>query len=111
LVDGRNWHGLHATNLSSHVRSQGASEIQGNVTDWCLSTITDGDLALCESNAIIEYILGKADRDGIDAKQMRPAAGTPERNDYIFWFHSSPGSFQLVMSLYLESYRLAFRGL
>jgi glutathione S-transferase len=30
---------------------------------------------------------------------MRPAAGTPERNDYIFWFHASPGSFQLVMSM------------
>jgi glutathione S-transferase len=36
-------------------------------------TITDGDLALCESNAIIEYILDKADRDGIDASCCRYA--------------------------------------
>jgi len=64
-------------------------------------TDTDGngrDLALCESNAIIEYLLDKAQAKGIDTKNLRPPAGAPERIDYLFWFHASPASFQAIMN-------------
>jgi len=63
-------------------------------------TITDGDFALSESNAIIEYILDKVEKEGNiqDTKDLRPVAGTSMRNDYLFWFHASASSFQLAMS-------------
>ena len=62
-------------------------------------TITEGDFALSESNAIIEYILDKAESDKKDTKELRPAAGSPMRNDFLFWFHTSGSSFQLAMSI------------
>ncbi len=56
--------------------------------------ITDGDLALSESNAIIEYILDKYG-DG----RLRPEPGTPERTSYLFWFHASQGSLQPLLTI------------
>ena len=60
-------------------------------------TITQGDFALSESNAIVEYILDRTDHD--TAKQMRPQLGSPERTNYLLWFHLIPGSLQSMLSL------------
>lgn len=49
--------------------------------------ITDGDIALAESNAIIDYILDKYANG-----RLRPEPGSPERTRYLFWFHASQGS-------------------
>ena len=49
--------------------------------------ITDGDLVLSESNAIIDYIL-----DGHPNSPLAPAAGHADRARHLFWFHASPGS-------------------
>jgi len=49
--------------------------------------ITDGDMALAESNAIIDYIL-----DRYPASPMRPSADAPHRGRHLFWFHASQGT-------------------
>ncbi|MEP3653921.1 MAG: glutathione S-transferase family protein [Litorimonas sp.] len=51
--------------------------------------VTDGTLALSESNAIIDYIVDKSDRP-----DLRPAADDPIRADYLFWFHTAQGTLQ-----------------
>lgn len=49
--------------------------------------LTDGELVLAESGAILEYLL---DRYG--EGRFRPSAGTPERIRYNFWLHYAEGS-------------------
>jgi glutathione S-transferase len=49
--------------------------------------ITDGDLTLAESGAIIEYL---GDRYG--QGRLLPAAGTPERLRCNYWLHYAEGS-------------------
>mgnify|MGYP003612752056 CR=1 FL=1 len=58
--------------------------------------LTDGELVLAESGAILEYLL---DRYG--EGRFRPAAGTPERIRYNFWMHFAEGSLMppLLISL------------
>ena len=51
--------------------------------------ITDGDVVLSESNAIIDYIVDQTDR-----ADLRPDIGNPLRADYLFWFHASQGTLQ-----------------
>lgn len=51
--------------------------------------ITDGNLALSESNAIIDYIVDRSSR-----ADLRPAADDPLRADYLFWFHTAQGTLQ-----------------
>ena len=63
--------------------------------------VTDGDLTIAESGAIIEYIVdryGKGD--------LVPASGTPERLRYTYWLHYAEGSAMplLVMRLIFEHY-------
>lgn len=61
--------------------------------------LTDGELTIAESGAIIEYII-----DGYDSeKQFRPAAGQPLL-DYRYWLHAAEGSLMplLVMRLVLN---------
>jgi len=58
-------------------------------------TITDGDMALAETNAIVDYILDKH-----PDQTLRPLPGTEERTRYLFWLHATQGSF---MPLLLES--------
>jgi len=54
--------------------------------------ITQGDVTLAESNAIIDFILDQYGKD-----RLRPKAGSPERADYLFWFHASQGSFMPLL--------------
>jgi len=55
--------------------------------------ITDGDVTLAETNAIIDYICDKHD-DG----RLRPAPGAANRVKYLFWFHTSQGSLQPLLT-------------
>ncbi len=55
--------------------------------------ITDGDLVLPETNAIVDYIL-----DTYGGGRLRPALGTAERGKYLFWFHAAQGSFQPLLT-------------
>jgi glutathione S-transferase len=54
--------------------------------------ITDGEVTVAESGAIIEYLVGKYD-DG----RLLPAAGTPARMAYTYWLHYAEGSFMPLM--------------
>jgi glutathione S-transferase len=49
--------------------------------------ITDGEVTLAESGAIVEYL---ASRYGNGA--LLPAADTPERLHYLYWMHFAEGS-------------------
>ena len=56
--------------------------------------ITDGDIVLAESNAIIDYILDKA-----GPNTLRPAAQDKDRAPYLFWFHAAQGSYQSILTM------------
>ena len=49
--------------------------------------ITDGELTVAESGAIVEYLMGC-----YGAGRLLPAAGTPERQRYTYWLHYAEGS-------------------
>lgn len=53
--------------------------------------VTDGDMVLAESNAVIDYIL-----DDYPDSTLNPGARHKDRARHLFWFHASPGS---LMSL------------
>lgn len=55
--------------------------------------ITDGAITLAETNAIVDYILDKH-----DSGRLRPVAGSPMRAKYLFWFHTSQGSLQPLLT-------------
>jgi glutathione S-transferase len=52
--------------------------------------VTDGDLVLAESNAIIDYVL-----DSHPGSPLDPAPGSADRARHLFWYHASPGSLML----------------
>ncbi|MEO1220908.1 MAG: glutathione binding-like protein, partial [Pseudomonadota bacterium] len=56
--------------------------------------VTDGDLVLAESNAIIDYVL-----DGYPDSTLNPGAGHKDRARHLFWYHSSPGSLMNLQSI------------
>lgn len=58
--------------------------------------ITDGDLTIAESGAIIEYLVERYGKG-----KFIPTAGTPERLRYTYWLHYAEGSMMplLVMKL------------
>jgi glutathione S-transferase len=58
--------------------------------------VTDGDLTLAESGAIIEYLV---ERYGGGA--LVPPAGTPERLRYTYWLHFAEGSAMPMMVMKL----------
>ncbi len=55
--------------------------------------ITDGAVTLAETNAIIDYIL-----DGQPDSPLRPKPGAANRAAYLFWFHTSQGSLQPLLT-------------
>ena len=63
--------------------------------------ITDGDLTLAESGAILEYL---SERYG--EGRLAPAAGTPERLRYRYWMHYAEGSLMPPLLLKLVFNRL-----
>jgi glutathione S-transferase len=58
--------------------------------------ITDGDVTVAESGAIIEYLVERYGNG-----HLIPAAGTPEKLRYTYWLHYAEGSMMplLVMKL------------
>jgi glutathione S-transferase len=58
--------------------------------------ITDGDLTIAETGAIVEYLL-----ETYGAGRMVPPAGSPDRLRYRYWLHAAEGSVMppLVMKL------------
>jgi glutathione S-transferase len=66
--------------------------------------ITDGEITVAESGAIIEYLL-----DTYGEGRLRPAAGTPERRRYTYWLHFAEGSAMpfLLMKLVFDKVRSA----
>ena len=54
--------------------------------------ITDGDLVIAESNAIMDYIL-----DQHADSSLRVAVGNEDRVRYLFWLHASQGSMMSLM--------------
>jgi len=63
--------------------------------------ITDGDLTVAESGAIVEYLVDKYD-DG----RLLPVEGTPERLAYTYWLHYAEGTFMPLMMLSLIMHRI-----
>src|SRR5262245_9118573 len=65
--------------------------------------ITEGDVTLAETGAILEYLVERA------GGALRPAAGTPEHRRYVYWLHFAEGSAMppLVMTLVLHRIRRA----
>ncbi len=53
--------------------------------------ISDGDLVLAESNAIIDYVL-----DGHPDSTLRPKPGAADRARHLFWFHAAPASLMTI---------------
>jgi glutathione S-transferase len=66
--------------------------------------ITDGDVTVAESGAIIEYVLERYGQG-----RLVPKAGTPERLRYSYWMHYAEGSLMplLVMKLIFARLRSA----
>jgi len=64
--------------------------------------ITDGDITVAESGAIIEYLV-----DNYDDGRLLPAKGTPARLAYTYWLHYAEGSFMPLMILSLVMNRIA----
>ena len=66
--------------------------------------ITDGDITVAESGAIIEYLL---DRDG--SFKLRPAPGTEAHRLFTYWLHFAEGSAMppLLMKLVFDKVRTA----
>ena len=57
--------------------------------------ISDGDLTIAETGAIVEYLIDKS------GGRLRPAPGTAEQRRYTYWLHFAEGSAMppLVMAL------------
>ena len=49
--------------------------------------ITDGDLTIAESGAIVDYLINRYGEG-----RLAPAPGTPERLRYTYWLHYAEGS-------------------
>jgi len=54
--------------------------------------ITDGELVLPETNAILDHIMDKY----VD-NQLRPTAESAQRVRYLYWFHAAQGSFMPLL--------------
>jgi glutathione S-transferase len=67
--------------------------------------VTDGEVTVAESGAIVEYLLDQHDRDG----RLRPPPGTPERRRFTYWLHFAEGSAMppLLLKLVFDKVRSA----
>jgi glutathione S-transferase len=65
--------------------------------------ITDGDITLAESGALVEYLVGRYGND-----RLIPAPETPERLRYTYWLHYAEGSAMppLLLNLIFEKFGL-----
>jgi glutathione S-transferase len=63
--------------------------------------VTDGDIVVAESGAIIEYLVDRA------GGALRPPPGTPEHRRYTYWLHFAEGSAMspLLMKLVFDRLR------
>ncbi len=66
--------------------------------------ISDGDVTVAESGAIVEYLV-----DTHGNGRLKPAAGTPEHRRYVYWLHFAEGSAMppLLMKLVFDKVRSA----
>jgi glutathione S-transferase len=66
--------------------------------------ITDGDITVAESGALIEYLL-----DTYGEGRLRPPAGTPQRRLFTYWLHFAEGSAMpfLLLKLVFDKVRAA----
>ena len=66
--------------------------------------ITDGDVTMAESGAIVEYLL-----DSHGNGRLRPPPGTPERRRFTYWLHFAEGSAMppLLLKLVFDQVRKA----
>ncbi|MFJ2991414.1 glutathione S-transferase [Pandoraea sp. NPDC087047] len=70
--------------------------------------VTDGDLTLAESGAIIEYLVERYGHDGHDGQgRLAPPRGTPERLRWTYWLHYAEGSAMPPLLLKLVAQRIA----
>merc|ERR1719330_53970 len=65
--------------------------------------VVDGTTTLCESNAIIDYILdlaAKSEEADSTTTSLRPgpSSDVENRTAYLFWFHAAQGTFQPTLS-------------
>ncbi len=67
--------------------------------------ITDGDIVIAESGAIVDYIIRKHGQG-----RLAPAAGTKEHEAYLEWLHSAEGSAMLPLMINLYVMRLGEAG-
>ncbi|CCD94400.1 putative glutathione S-transferase [Bradyrhizobium sp. ORS 375] len=54
--------------------------------------ITDGELVLAESGAVVEYIIAKYGQG-----RLRPGPNDPDFASYLYWFHFANGTLQAAM--------------
>ncbi len=61
--------------------------------------VSDGDVTVAESGAIIEYLI-----EAHGSGRLRPKAGTPEWRRYVYWLHFAEGSAMppLLMTLVFD---------
>jgi glutathione S-transferase len=64
--------------------------------------ITDGDVTVAESGAIVEYLIERYGNG-----RLQPAAGTPERLAYRYWLHFAEGSAMPPLLLKLVFLKIA----
>lgn len=67
--------------------------------------VTDGDVTVAESGAILEYLLDRYDTEG----RLRPPAGSEERRRFTYWLHFAEGSAMppLLLKLVFDKVRSA----
>ena len=58
--------------------------------------ISDDELVLPETNAIMDHLLDKYDT-GTTTSSLRPNADDPRRSQYLYWFHAAQGSFMPLL--------------
>lgn len=63
--------------------------------------LTDGEILVAESGAIVEYLL-----DTYAEGRLRPAAGTPERRRFTYWLHYAEGSAMPPLYLWIVFARM-----